>query len=447
MDDLKISLASRVADLPPDERRAILSSLSSEELAALQYVWSFWARPDQLPPAGDWFVWLLLGGRGSGKTRTAAEWVRGEIESGRRKEMAIVGPTANALRRVQIEGPSGMLAISPPEFRPTYEPSTGKLLYPNGALCHLCSAEEPERLRGLNLDGAWCDEIVTWGKCEYAWDVLSMAIRVDGPLGDAPRIVCSTTPKPIPLIRSLAKSELTVVTRSRTQDNAANLSRTALAQLMEKYGGTTLGRQELDGELLDDGSGTLWTREMLDALRVEPSPDRIFRRIVIAIDPAGSSHERSDETGIIVCAYGTDNKGYILEDLSGRYSPGGWARQAVRAYKHWNADKIVAENNFGGEMVTATIHSEDSTVPVKVVHASRGKLVRAEPIMALYEQEKVHHVGAFPTLEDQMVEWVPGSGNSPDRMDALVWGLTELMVESQPAPARWVSSKRFSLAR
>ncbi|MGG6429435.1 DNA-packaging protein [Acetobacter ghanensis] len=444
----KESLATRLASLGPDERRKILGSLSTIELEAIRYVWPFWARPDQLPPAGDWFVWLLLGGRGSGKTRSAAEWVRGEIESGRRKSMAIIGPTANALRRVQIEGSgSGMLAISSPGHMPSYEPSTQRLVYPSGAICYLFSAEEPERLRGANLDGAWCDEIVAWDRTEYTWDMLQFALRLKGPLGDDPRIVCSTTPKPLSLIRELAKAPTTAITRSRTLDNAANLSPKALSALVTKYDGTTMGRQELDGELLEDMEGSLWTREMIDALRVWPEGRR-FRRIVVAIDPAGSSHDKSDETGIVVVGLGYDGQGYVLEDLSGRYSPAGWARMAVLAYRKHQADRIVAERNFGGEMVEATIRAEARNVPVKTVNASRGKLVRAEPVMALYEQGRVHHVGAYPELEDQMCQWRPGYGKSPDRVDALVWGVTELLIEPHVGSARYVPKpKDFSFGR
>jgi len=440
------SLASRLATLDAPARRDALASFTTAELEELQYAWAFWARPDQIAPVGVWAVWLLLGGRGSGKTRSAAEWVREEIESGRRRSMAIVGPTANALRRVQIEGPgSGMLAIAPPSFRPSYEPSTSRLVYPNGAICYLFSAEEPERLRGANLDGAWCDEIVAWDRGQATWDMLQFALRLNGPKGDEPRIVCSTTPKPLPLLKAIAKDNGTAITRSRTQDNAANLSEKALGALMTRYGGTTLGRQELDGELLDDIDGALWTRPMIDALRVTPE-DRAYTRIVVAIDPAGSSRATSDETGIIVVGKGYDGHGYVLEDLSGRYTPNGWALQAARAYRRHSADRIVAEANFGGEMVEATIRAVDPRLPVTMVTASRGKLVRAEPVMALYEQGAVHHVGPYPELEDQMCEWQPGEGKSPDRVDALVWGVTDLMIRPQVAPAQWVPTN-FTLGR
>ena len=435
--EVSASIAARAAALSPEQRAAILSALSPPELEALEYSWAFWARPDQLPPEGAWRTWLLMGGRGSGKTRSAAEWVRSEVESGRRRYLGIIGPTADTLRSIQVEGPSGILATAPPDNRPSYEPSTRRIVWPNGAVARLFSAEEPERLRGPNLDALWADEIAAWDDPEKAWDMANFALRLPGPLGDPPRALVSTTPKPLPLLKTLLASEDTVVTRARTFDNAANLDASTLVFYRRKYEGTTLGRQELYGELLTDTQGALWTRQMIADNRVAAAPAE-FVRVVVAIDPSGSSAGTSDETGIVVAGLGRDAISYILEDASGRYSPMGWAMRAVMAFEQYEADRIIAESNFGGAMVEATIRAVASRVPVRLVHASRGKAVRAEPVVGLYEQGKVRHVGMFSELEDQLCEWVPGSARSPDRLDALVWAVNELMVERQVAPAKFV---------
>ena len=442
---LLTSPAARLAGLTEGERRMILAGMSPAEIAALEFTWPFWARPDQLPPEGDWRQWLLLGGRGCGKTRSAAEWVRSEIESGRRRHIGVVGSTANDIRSIMVEGPSGILAVCPPDSRPSYEPSTLRIVWPNGAMVHLYTAEKPQRLRGPNLDAVWCDELAAWDDPERAWDQMQLALRIPGPLGHSPQVVVTTTPKPIPLLRQLLAADDTVITRARTSDNAANLDRHTLAYYQKRYGGTTLGRQELDGEMLIDLEGALWTRQMFDTNRLEPDPPRVYARIVVAIDPAGSSKSTSDETGIIVAARDAGGRGYVLADCSGRYSPEGWARKAVLAYQEFKADRIVAESNFGGEMVEATIRSVANRVPVKLVNASRGKAVRAEPIVALYEQARVHHVGTFPQLEDQMTSWVPGVSRSPDRLDAAVWALTELLDQPYVAPVRWSSGSIHDL--
>ena len=432
------TVAHRLAELPDAARLAVLRGMTADQLEALPYSWPVWARPDQLPPEGDWRTWLLLGGRGSGKTRSSAEWVRAEIESGRRRQLGIVGPTADAVRRIQVEGPSGILAVAPPWNRPSYEPSTRRIVWPNGAIAHLFSAEEPDRLRGPNLDGAWCDELTSWPQPEAVWDNLQMALRVPGLLGDGPRALVSTTPKPQPLLRALLASSSTVVTRARTSDNAANLDAATLAYYREKYGGTTLGRQELDAELLEDLEGALWTRALIDQCRVGVQ-SRDMRRVVVAVDPSGGSGRRNDETGIVVAAVSRDGHGYVLADLSGRYTPEGWARRAIDAYRLHEADRIIAEANFGGAMVENTIRAVAPNVPVKLVRASRGKAVRAEPVVALYEQRRVHHVGTLLELEDQLCQWDPnGNDPSPDRLDAMVWAMTDLMVESQVRSARWV---------
>ena len=426
------NLATSLAAMPEIERRAVLEALSTEELAGLEYAWPVWARPDQLPPTNDWRTWLLLAGRGAGKTRSASEWVRDQVETGRRRSIGIIGPTADTLRRDVVQGESGLLRISPPWNMPIHEPSQRRIVWPNGAVAYLLSSEEPDRIRGPNLDGFYGDELTSWEHPQDCYDNLQFALRITGPKGDAPAGVISTTPKRHALLRAIMADPSTVITRAKTTDNAANLDSRTLEYLQRRYGGTTLGRQELDGELLDDIDGALWSRTMLDECRVEEMPGS-FRRIVVAIDPAGSSSAKSDETGVIAAALSQDGRGYVIADASGRYSPNGWARAAVGLYHSLKADRIVAEANFGGAMVEATIRSVDPSVPVRMVTASRGKAVRAEPIVAFYEQRRIHHVGNFPALEDQLCGWDPnGSGSSPDRLDALVWCLTDLMTTKAP---------------
>jgi phage terminase large subunit-like protein len=420
--------AADLARMPQDQRRAALEGMSAADLAALEWYWPFWARPDQLPPEGDWRTFLLLGGRGSGKSRASAEWVRAEMEAGRRRQLGAIGPTADAIRRVMVEGPSGIMNVCPPWCRPTYEPSTRRIVWPNGGIVHLFSAEEPDRLRGPNLDSFWADEITSWANPADVWDMLQMALRIPGPQGHPPQGIVSTTPKNQALLKAIMQSPSTVISRARTSDNAANLDASTLQYLNEKYGGTRLGRQELDAELLEDLEGALWNRSLLDACRVKRADVPDMRRVVVAVDPPGAASKDSAECGIVVAGLGPDRHGYILADLSGRMSPEKWARAAVNAFHGWKADRIVAEQNFGGAMVESTIKSVDPHVAVKMVVASRGKAIRAEPIAAFYEQHRVHHVGEFPQLEDQMTGWDPTvSGPSPDRLDAAVWACTELM--------------------
>lgn len=427
------NLAALVASLPDDERRKALGSLKPAELAALEYAWPVWARPDQLPPPGAWRTWLLLGGRGSGKTRSSAEHVRSEIESGRRRSIGLIGPTADTLRRDQAKA---LLEVAPPWCQPIHEASQRRIVWPDGAIAYMLSSEEPDRIRGLNLDFAWVDELTSCSNQEDMWSNLQLALRVPGPKGNDPAALVSTTPKRQKLLRSILAAPSTVTTRSKTFDNAANLSAATIDHLQATLGGTTLGRQELDAEILDDLEGALWNRALLDRNRVGVAPESL-RRVVVAVDPSGSVGR--DECGIVVAGVAQDGQGYVLADLSGQYSPDGWARAAVNAYHHHRADRIVAESNFGGGMVEATIRAVNDRVPVKLVTASRGKVVRAEPIVALYEQNKVHHVGQFTELEDQLCGWDPAEGGkSPDRLDALVWCLTELMSLPQPKPARFI---------
>lgn len=391
---------------------------TAEERAA--YDWRRLARPNQLAPNGDWRVWLLLAGRGFGKTRTGAEYTRGEVEAGRVRRIALVGPTAADVRDVMVEGPAGMLAISPPWNRPKYEPSKRRLTWANGAQASLFSADEPDRLRGPQHDMAWCDELAAWRRPD-AWDMLMLGLR----LGKDPRCVVTTTPRPVAHVKALLAAKTTAITRGSTYENLDNLAPAFRDQIITQYEGTRLGRQELHAEILDDVPGALWQRGLLDDGRVTSFPDLV--RIVVGVDPAASDNEGAAETGIIVAGVGKDGHGYVLDDMSLRASPAGWASQVVAAYHKYKADRIVAEKNNGGDMVSHTILTADHMAAVKQVWASRGKLTRAEPIAALYEQAKVHHVGLLAHLEDQLCGWVPGE-TSPDRLDALVWALTDLML-------------------
>lgn len=409
--------------LPPNDL-----SIFGQFANALENSWRAKARAEQIEPAGDaWAIWLYLAGRGAGKTRAGAEWVLEQIAAGKRR-IALVAPTAADARDVMVEGESGILACSPEWNWPVYEPSKRRLTWANGAQAATYSADEPERMRGPQHDAAWCDELAAW-RFPEAWDMLNFGLR----LGSRPRCVVTTTPKPTRLIRDLVarQGRDVAITRGRTADNAANLAPSFLLTVERQYGGTWLGRQELEGLLLTDTPGALWTREMIEKARVRFVDLPEMRRIVVAIDPAATSGEDADETGIIVAGLGQDGRGYVLEDRSGRYTPTEWAREAVAAYRKHKADRIIAETNNGGEMVENTVRVIDPSVSYRSVHAARGKIARAEPVSALYEQNRVFHVGAFPALEDQMCEFSPGGmagGGSPDHLDALVWALTELMV-------------------
>jgi predicted phage terminase large subunit-like protein len=396
--------------------------------------WWVKARKNQLPPEGDWSVWLLLAGRGFGKTRVLSEMANAWAASGRYKRMALVAATAADARDVLVEGESGILATAPAWCRPDYEPSRRRITWPNGAMAYTYSAEEPDRLRGPQHDGAVADELGSWSRPE-AWDMLMFGLR----LGKHPKTVVATTPRPTKLLRSLLAREGhgLVVSRGTSYENRANLAPGFFADIVAKYEGTRLGRQELNAELLEDTPGALWTLETLERSRRTAAPD--LARVVVAIDPAVSSHEGSDETGIIVAGKTSEGHGYILEDLSGRYQPAEWARIAIGAYRTHAADRIVAEVNQGGDMVETTLRTIDPNVPFTAVHASRGKYTRAEPVAALFEQNKVHLVGSFPRLEDQMTGFVPdldrAKAGSPDRCDAMIWAMTELMLDREPYAA------------
>jgi predicted phage terminase large subunit-like protein len=407
--------------MPHDGLRSIFASLAD----AIESDWRSMARPEQLPPPGDWSTWLILAGRGAGKTRTGAEWVRSLAEAARVPRIALVGPTAADVRDTMVEGESGLLAIAPNSNRPTYEPSKRRLTWPNGVQATLFSSEEPDRLRGPQHGAGWLDELCSWRNVQETWDNLQFGLR----LGKRPRQVITTTPKPIKLLKELVKrdGQDVVVGRGRTADNAANLAPSFLSQIVSRNEGTRLGRQELNAEILEDVQGALWTRDLIEEGRRDRAPT--MRRIVVAIDPAVSVSESSDETGIVVAGLGADDHGYVLEDASGKYSPIEWARRAVALYRKHGADRVVAEANQGGLMVETTIRTVDANISFKGVHASRGKITRAEPIAALFEQSRIHMVGTFPELEDQLCTYEAGSPGSPDRLDAAIYALTELMVD------------------
>lgn len=430
-----------LARMGREERRAYLEGLTAERKKALLYTWEAQARPGQRPPAGDWRCWLLLSGRGYGKTRAGAEWVREQVESHGKKRIALVAATAADARDVMVEGESGILAISRPDFVPRYEPSKRRLTWPNGAMATTYSADEPRALRGPQHDAAWCDELAAWRYPE-SWDMLLFGLR----LGQNPRVVVTTTPRPTVLVKSLMAKKTTVLTRGSTYDNRANLAPEFFDDIVAAYEGTDLGRQEIYGEVIEDLAGALWKRRNIDDNRwgLDPetgAPRRLpdLARIVVAVDPSVTSEEGSDETGIIVAGIdGPPSKAhaYVLDDLSGRMPAEDWAREACAAYALWDADCIVAEANQGGDLVRTMIKMADPNAHYRKVTATRGKYVRAEPAAALYQQNRVHHVGVFAKLEDQQcnftVDMDRKTMGSPDRADALVWALYELVVRHRP---------------
>lgn len=468
----------------PEEKRKelkeFLGRLKPEELLQLKYNWRFWARPNQLAPEGSWTYWLLLAGRGFGKTRSGAEWVNERVLSGKARFIHLIAPTAADVRKVMVEGESGLISVSPPWNRPTFEPSKLKLTWPNGAQAFLFSAEEPERLRGPQCDTMWLDELAAWKRLQETFDMAMFGFR----LGDDPRCAITTTPKPLQILKDLLSREGqdVVVTRGSTYDNKANLAPQFFSQVVSKYEGTRLGRQELEAEILEDMPGALWIRSNLDKNRIQAPTfpgvydpksvipgvesgirnpemlrefaDSILRavpedlsRIVVAVDPNTSNNEGSDEVGIVVAGKGLSGRGYVLADCSMRGSPNEWASAAIIAHDVFRADRIIGEANQGGNMVEYTIttsakslkesgYRKSDHVGVTLVHATRGKVTRAEPVSALYEQDRVSHVGTMKVLEDQMCLFTSdfdrkAMGYSPDRVDALVWAMFHLFLEEQ----------------
>ncbi|NML09939.1 DNA-packaging protein [Sphingobium sp. AR-3-1] len=418
--------------LAGDDRRAraaILKRLDGASAERLEREWLYLARPAQLPPPGDWRIWLMMAGRGFGKTRAGAEWVRGIAEADPQARIALVGATLGEARSVMVEGASGLLAIAPWWNRPAYAPALRKLTWPNGAVASLFGAAEPEGLRGPQFSHGWADEIAKWAGGEAAWHNLMMGLR----LGDAPRVLATTTPRPVPLVRALVARDGAdvVVTRGRTAENVAHLADGFVDAMTASYGGTRLGRQELDGELIEEVEGALWTRLLVERCRVAHVPGALSR-VVVAVDPPASAG--GDACGIVVAGVGGDGRAYVIADASvAGQSPEGWARAVAAAALVHDADRVVAEANNGGAMVESVLRAAEAAMPVKLVHASRGKVARAEPVAALYEAGRVMHRGAFPALEDEMCGLIAGGGyvgpgRSPDRADALVWALTELML-------------------
>ncbi|MCK0148820.1 terminase family protein [Marivita sp. S6314] len=434
-----LSGADWIASEDAAVRDAFLSDLEQVPgaLLALPYLFEFWAHPHQLPPDGDWRNWVCLGGRGAGKTRAGAEWVRAQVEgarpmdAGRCSRIALVGETVDQVREVMIFGDSGIMACSPPDRMPEWHATRKMLEWPNGAVAVVCSAHNPESLRGPQFDGAWVDELAKWPRAQEAWDMLQFTLR----LGDDPRVCVTTTPRNVGVLKDLLASPSTVVTRAPTEANAAYLASSFLDEVRARFAGSRLARQELDGDLLDEVDGALWPLETLEAARCEGLPE--FDRIVVAVDPPAGSSKRSDACGIVVAGVVTDGppqdwRAVVLEDASVQgVSPLVWARRAITAAERWGAQAVVAEVNQGGDMVETVLRQVDPMVPVIRVHASKSKGARAEPVAALYEQGRVAHYGVFSELEDEMSQMTRAgfqATGSPDRVDALVWALTDLVI-------------------
>jgi phage terminase large subunit-like protein len=435
--------AAWLASADAQTRDTFLNELSEGELLALPYLFEFWAHPHQLPPEGDWRSWVILGGRGAGKTRAGAEWVRTQVEGarpltkGRAKRVALVAETLDRARDVMIFGDSGILECSPPDRRPKWEATKKRLIWPNGATATIYSAHDPESLRGPQFDAAWVDELAKWRNAQATWDMLQFALRV----GDDPRQCVTTTPRNVGVLKSLLNLDSTVTTHATTYDNAAHLADSFLTEVRARYAGTRLGRQELDGILVDGVDGALWQEPALVGAQINGEPD--CDRIVVAIDPPVTGHAGSDECGIIVAgvkmaANPQDWTAYVLADYTVQgTSPLGWITAAIEAYHDYNADRLVAEVNQGGDLIQELLHGQDATVSYRAVRATRGKQTRAEPIAALYEQGRVKHCRGLGTLEDQMVQMIGGGYHgkgSPDRVDALVWALTDLMLDARAKP-------------
>jgi phage terminase large subunit-like protein len=433
------------AELAPEILDELIPRLSRTARDEYLSAWPLHARDDQLPPAvaasgAPWTTWLLLGGRGAGKTRAGAEWVRFIVEGAQGfsaapvRRIALVGETAQDTREVMIEGEAGILAVHPRADRPVWEPSRRRLVWRNGAVAHAFSADDPEQLRGPQFEAAWCDELCKWRRAEEAFDMLQFGLR----LGAQPRQCVTTTPRPIPLLKRLLADPLTAVSRSTTAQNAYNLAPTFLEKIVQRYAGTRLGRQELDGELLEDLPGALFPRALIERARISPAEVPPLERIVVAVDPPASAREGADACGIVAVGRGGDGRLYVLADESAaRLSPLEWASRAIRLYRRLHADRIVVEVNQGGDMARAVLAEADFSVPVAEVRATRAKHVRAEPVAALYEQGRVAHAGAFAELEEEMASFGAdglSAGRSPDRLDSLVWAITYLALSREAVP-------------
>lgn len=429
--------AAWLASAGPHEVDAFLGGLSENALMALPWLFEFWALSHQLPPEGCWKTWVIMGGRGAGKTRAGSEWVRRMVEGptaaapGKCHRVALVGETFDQVREVMVFGESGILACSPPDRRPVWEAGRKRLVWANGATATVYSAHEPEALRGPQFDAAWADELAKWKKSEDVWDMLQFSLR----LGDNPQQVVTTTPRNVGVLKRILGNASTVTTHAPTDANRAYLAESFLTEVAQRYGGTRLGRQELDGVLLDDVEGALWTTTMLEGCRVDRAPK--LSRVVVAVDPAVTAGKASDECGIIVAGVVAEGepgdwRTYVLEDATVKGGPLDWARAAIAAMDRHGAERLVAEVNQGGDLVESVIRQVDPLVPFRALRAGRGKGLRAEPVAALYEQGRVKHLRGLGALEDQMcqmtVRGFEGRG-SPDRLDALVWAIHELVIE------------------
>jgi phage terminase large subunit-like protein len=418
---------------PKPEQRARFEQLGETALIQLKADFRVCGTPAQLPPPGDWLIWLFLGGRGAGKTRAGAEWVRARVKAGVRR-IALVGPTFNDVREVMIDGPSGLARIGREAERPRYEVSRKRLVWPNGAEAHAFSAEDPDGLRGPQFEIGWGDEFAAWAEPQKTLDTLRMGLR----LGDVPQLVLTTTPRPIPALKALMQADGVMATHQPTASNAANLAPGFLAAMQAAYGGSTLGRQEIEGVLIDDPAGALWRRADIEAAIVGGVPE--LDRIIVAVDPPATGGARSDECGIVIAGAageGASRRAYVLADRSfGPAMPADWARVVAESFAAFAADGLVAEANQGGEMVRSVLQAASSGLPVRLVHASRGKHVRAEPVAALYAAGRVFHAGRFAALEDQMCAFGAPDGprTSPDRVDALVWAITDLLLQTRAGP-------------
>jgi phage terminase large subunit-like protein len=424
-------LRESLKPLRPADQLRLLESLDHYEREALDCFWEVFAHEHQHAPPGDWTTWLLLGGRGAGKTRAGALWVKSVAQAGV-YPIALVGETEHDVREVMIEGVSGLLAAHIPQERPAWIPTRKRLVWPNGAYAQAFSAEDPESLRGPQFAAAWCDELAKWKYAQDTFDMLQFGLR----LGERPRQVITTTPRPIALIKRLVADPSTAVTRAGTRANAYHLAPAFLGQVVARYHGTRLGRQELDGEIVEERADALWSRNLIESCRVEAAPPLL--RVVVAVDPPASSREGADACGLVAAGIAENGALYVIADESAAgLTPAGWSRKAIALWRRLQADALVVEVNQGGEMVKAVIGEADAQVPVISVRARKGKWLRAEPVAALYEQGRVKHAGVFPALEDEMCDFaVDGlsSGRSPDRLDAMVWAVTALTFGARGEP-------------
>jgi phage terminase large subunit-like protein len=430
----ELSPAEAVARLTPEDRAAFFADFTEDEYTGLWHDWQFWARPQQLPPPDDsWDIFLMCAGRGSGKTRPAAELIHqwaAEIPGG---YFALIGETAAEVRDTMLEGESGLIPTQKPWNPCVYEPSKRRVVWQNGAWATCFSGDAPDQLRGPNCHGAWLDELCKYKYSEATWNNLELVLRA----GDHPRAVVSTTPRPISILKQLIADPQTCMRTWSTYRNLANLAPTFIRRILSRYEGTRLGRQELHAEILGDTPGALWNRDLLESTRVTAPPP--LRRIVVGVDPTASVE---NEAGIVVAGLGQDGHGYILEDMSCVGTPAQWGAQVVTAYLKWRADRVIVEANNGGDMCLATIQTAARAAHVEValkkIHASKGKYARAEPVSALYEQQRCHHVGMFATLEDEQCSYTPAeSTESPNHLDASVWAITELLLHPEKRAGVW----------